>query len=70
MGKGGLGARVIDMRHGERVEKAIEMIENGRNNDEIVSFFRQSEGSSEGFSELRTRQQIESLRIFIGRKHR
>lgn len=57
------------MRHRERVEKAIEMIENGNDDDEIISFFRQSEECTEDFSEVRTRQQIENLRGFIGRKY-
>ena len=57
------------MRHRERVEKAIEMIENGKDDDEIISFFRQSEECAEDFSEVRTKRQIESLRGFIGRKY-
>jgi len=53
------------MKHSERVEEALEMIENGRNNDEIVLFFSQFED----FSETQTRQQIEYLRNFISRKY-
>jgi len=53
------------MKHRERVEEALEMIENGRNNDEIVLFFSQFED----FSEAQIKQQIECLRGFINRKH-